>query len=421
MAEQDILKMRPYEIRRYHIVGKVFEGELTQREAADLAGISERQMRRVVRRVREEGERGVIHRSRGRASNRRYAKQFKEKVLREYRRQYGDFGPTLACEKLFERDGISVSVQTLRNWLIEAGQWQVLRKRRRFRSWRERKAHTGEMVQLDGSHHEWLEGRGPKLVLMSYVDDATGRCFARFYGYEGTIPAMESFRRYVRRFGLPMSLYLDKHTTYKSKDEPTIEQQLRGEKPLSQFERAMKELGVVVIHAHSPQAKGRVERHFRTHQDRLVKELRLAGASTIEQANAVLDRYLRCHNRRFAREPAMPGDLHRPVPGQVDLTAVLSIQTSRTLRNDRTVAHNGQLFQITSEVLAKQVVVEERVSGSLRIRLGDRYLNYRRIHQRPPSKTAAPSSRPRGANKSSRPAKEHPWRRPCIVAADLSE
>ena len=421
MAEQDILKMRSYEIRRYHIVGKVLEGELTQREAAELAGISERQVRRVVRRVRAEGERGVIHRSRGRASNRRYAKKYKEKVLREYRRQYGDFGPTLACEKLIERDGISVSVQTLRNWLIEAGQWQVLRKRRRHRSWRERKAHTGEMVQLDGSHHEWLEGRGPKFVLMSYVDDATGRCFARFYGYEGTIPAMESFRRYVRRFGLPMSLYLDKHTTYKSKDEPTIEQRLRGEKPLSQFERAMKELGVVVIHAHSPQAKGRVERHFRTHQDRLVKELRLAGASTIEQANAVLDRYLRGHNRRFAREPAMPGDLHRPVSGQVDVTAVLSIQTSRALRNDRTVAHNGQLFQITNEVLAKQVVVEERVSGSLRIRLGDRYLNYRRIHRRPPSKTAAPPSRPRGPNKPSRPAKDHPWRRPCIVAADLSE
>jgi hypothetical protein len=402
-------------------VGKVLEGELTQREAADLAGISERQMGRVVRRVRAEGARGVIHRSRGRASNRRYSKKFKEKVMREYRGQYGGFGPTLACEKLFERDGIEVSVQTLRNWLIEAGQWQVVRKRRRHRSWRERKAHTGEMVQLDGSHHEWLEGRGPKLVLMSYVDDATGRCFARFYGYEGTIPAMESFRRYVRRFGLPMSLYLDKHTTYKSKDEPTIEQRLRGEKPLSQFERAMKELGVVVIHAHSPQAKGRVERHFRTHQDRLVKELRLAGASTIEQANAMLDRYLRGHNRRFAREPAMPGDLHRPVPGQVDVTAVLSIQTSRALRNDRTVAHNGQLFQITSEVLAKQVVVEERVSGSLRIRFGDRYLNYRRIHRRPQSKTAAPSSRPRGPNKPSRPAKDHPWRRPCIVAADLSE
>jgi hypothetical protein len=256
---------------------------------------------------------------------------------------------------------------------------------------------------------------------MSYIDDATGRYFGRFYTYEGTIPAMESFRRYVRRFGLPVCLYLDKHTTYKSKEEPTIEERLRDEKPLSQFERAMKELGVDVIHAHSPQAKGRIERSYRTLQDRLVKELRLAGASSIDQANAVLGRYLRFYNRRFRQPPAQAGDLHRPLPERVDLGAVLSIQTRRSLRNDRTVAHDNQLFQITHEVLAKQVVVEERTSGALRIRCGDRYLNYRRIRQRPQPKPTATSSGPRGLRKSSKPASDHPWRRPCIIAADLSE
>ncbi|MCK4776469.1 MAG: ISNCY family transposase [Candidatus Krumholzibacteria bacterium] len=421
MAEQDILRMRACEIKRYHIVGKVLDGDLTQREAAEMAGISERQMRRVVRRVRDEGERGVIHLSRGRASNRRYPESFKRRVLGAYRRQYGDFGPTLACEKLSERDGIEVSVQTLRNWLIEVGLWEMRRRRRRFRSWRERKAHTGEMVQMDGSHHEWLEDRGPKLVLMSYIDDATGRYFGRFYDYEGTIPAMESFRRYVRRFGVPVCLYLDKHTTYKSNKESTIEERLRDEKPLSQFERAMKELGVTVIHAHSPQAKGRIERSYRTLQDRLVKDLRLAGASSIDEANAVLERYLRCHNRRFTQAPAQAGDLHRPLPEGVDLGAVLSIQTRRSLRNDRTVAHHNRLFQVTSKVLAKQVVVEERVSGAFRIRLGERYLNYRRIHQQPQTKTAASPSKPRGPRKSSKPAQDHPWRRSSIVAADLSE
>lgn len=417
MAKQDIFRMRPDEVQRYHIVSKVLEEELTQREGAVVAGISERQMRRVVRRVRQEGKRGVLHRSRGRASSRCYPEKLKRRVVRLYERDYGDFGPTLACEKLTERDGIEISDQTSRNWLIEAGLWQVSRRRRRRRSWRERKAHTGEMVQFDGSHHDWLEGRGPQLVLMSYIDDATGRVFGRFYDYEGTKPAMESFRRYVRRYGLPVSLYLDKHTTYRSPSEPTIEQRLRGEKPLSQFERAMKELGVVVMHAHSPQAKGRIERSFRTHQDRLVKELRLEGACTREEANAVLERYLRCHNRRFARPPAQPGDLHRRLGADVDLAAVLSIRTERALRNDRTVAHNNTLFQVTSKVVAKKVVVEERTSGAIRIRLGERYLNYRRIQGRPTKKTPSRAA-PKQPRRPWRPQEDHPWREPLIPPAD---
>jgi hypothetical protein len=394
-------------------------GKLRQAEAAELAGICERQLRRVVRRVRREGEMGVIHRSRGRVSNRRYSEAFKRQVLGLYGRQYEDFGPTLTCEKLMERDGIEISVQTLRNWLIEAGAWEVRRRRRRFRSWRERKGHVGEMVHLDGSHHAWLEERGLELVLMSCIDDATGRVYGRFYPYEGTVPAMDSLSRYVRRYGLPMALYLDRHTTYKSKSEPSLEQRLRGARPLGQFERAMKELGVVVIHAHSPQARGRIERSFRTLQDRLVKELRLAGACTLEEANAVLERYLRVHNRRFMRPAAKPGDLHRAVAEGVDLPAVLSIQTERTLRNDRTVAHNKQLFQITSKVAIEKVVVEERLSGAIRIRGAHGYLYYRRIRNRPKKTSQGESNKK--FTKPRRPAEDHPWKRPCIPAADPAE
>jgi hypothetical protein len=222
-----------------------------------MAGVSERQLRRLVRAVRDEGERGIVHKARGRPSKRKTSGAVKGKVLRLYRRKYAGFGPTLASEKLGELDGIGVSDETLRKWLMEAGLWEKRRRRAKHRSWRQRRECFGEMVQMDGSHHDWLEGRGPELVLMGYIDDATNNVFARFHDYEGTRPAMESFKRYVRKYGLPQSVYLDKHTTYKSPRKLTPEEELQGvEEPMSQFERALYELGVEVIHAHSPQAKG---------------------------------------------------------------------------------------------------------------------------------------------------------------------
>ena len=419
MAEQDILKMRVEELRRYHIISKIIEGSLSQREASEYIGVCERQIRRIVCRVKQEGERGVIHRSRGKSSNRRYKTAFKRTVLRLYRVKYGDFGPTLATEKLEEIDGISISVQSLRNWLIEAGQWEVRRKKRKHRQWRERKQHIGEMVQLDGSHHAWLEDRGPELVLMAYIDDATSRVFGKFYEYEGTVPAMDSFKRYVRRYGLPQSLYLDKHSTYRSQAEPTVEQLLQDEKPLSQFERAMKELGVNVIHAHSPQAKGRVERGFRTHQDRLVKELRLAGAASLEEANKLLGTYLVGFNRRFARIPASDVDLHRRALAGIDIKSILVIRTERTLRNDRTVAHKGRLYQITNKIAPGKVIVEEHLNGRLRIRSKDRYLTFRRIGNRPlPKRKPKPLNHVRKPNK---PKSDHPWKRSPISSSSTKE
>jgi len=270
MAEEDIIMVRPRELKRLDVIRKVMERVIKQVEAAEILSLSGRQIRRIVKRIRREGDRGIVHRLRGRPSNRRTPDPVKDKVIRLYRAQYKDFGPTLASEKLLEREGIRISDETLRRWLLEAGDWKKSRRHRSHRQWRERKAHEGEMVQMDGSHHDWFEGRGPWCVLMGYIDDARGRVFGRFYGYEGTIPAMDSFKRYIRKYGLPLSVYLDRYKTYKSTAKPSLEDELNDREPLSDFERALKELGVEVRHANSPQAKGRIERLFRTLQDRLV-------------------------------------------------------------------------------------------------------------------------------------------------------
>ena len=292
MAGKDIIMATQEELRSLHVVRKAIDKVITQKEAADTIDLSERQVRRKVKRIRQEGEKGAIHRSRGRPSNRATPDKIKNKVLTLFKNKYPDFGPTLASEKLFERDKIKINDETLRLWLIEESIPYKKRKKRPHRQWRERKHRFGQMIQMDGSDHDWLEGRAPECVFMGYIDDATGNPFGRFYEYEGTIPAMDSFKRYITKYGIPLSLYLDKHTTYKSTKKLTIEDELNNREALSQFERALGELSVEVIHANSPQAKGRIERLFNTFQDRLIKELRLAKAKTINEANKVLERFL---------------------------------------------------------------------------------------------------------------------------------
>lgn len=409
MAREDMVVMRRKELARLHVVRKVIQGELTQVDAAWMLGVSDRQVRRWVGRVECEGEGGVIHRSRGQRSNRAYPDRLKEKVVGLYRRRYGDFGPTLFSEKLRERDGIELGRETLRRWLKEAGAWSGARKSRAHHRWRERKRYCGEMVQIDGSHHAWLEDRGPKLVLMSYVDDATNQVLAQFYEYEGTMPAMESFGRYARRYGLPVSVYLDNHTTYKSPAEPTIEERLAGRRPKSEFERALEQLGVEVIHAHSPQARGRVERTFRTFQDRLVKEMRLAGITTIDGANTFLETYLLGHNRRFARDAA--GDVHRARPSATDLDRVLSIQTPRRVRNDGTVMHRCAFYEILETVRPKTVLVEERLNGDLVISHQGRRVKYQRVDAPTPPVTSAAPVRRQTSRARPAPLPTHPWKK----------
>jgi len=408
MVREDTVVMSVKELRRLHVIHQVIERTITQAEAGGLLGLTERQIRRIVKRVRELGDGGLVHQSRGKPSNRAIEGRVKARVLKVYGTTYADFGPTLAAEKLAEREGIPLSDETLRLWLLQAGIDHFQRRKRPHRQWRERKAHRGELLQMDGSHHAWLEARGPACVLMAYIDDATSRVFARFYAYEGTTPAMDSFQRYVKRYGLPLAVYADKHSTYKSPAEPTVEEQLAGVEPQSQFERALAELGVEMLHAHSPQAKGRIERLFGTFQDRLIKEMRLAGITTMEEANRFVAGYLPIYNRRFSVHPAQAADLHRPIPKGVDLQGVLCLKTERALRKDFTVAHNRTRYQIQDNLRTQRVTVEERLDGSMRITQQGRRLRYREIAARPVQTPEPPQIRLH--HHPVKPAPDHPWK-----------
>jgi len=409
MAGKDIIEMRIKELKRLKIIHESIEKHITQKTAASIIGITERQIRRIIKAVRKEGDRGIIHKSRGRASNRRIPEKIKDSIVKLYKKTYHDFGPTLASEKLLDINNIKISDESLRKWLIEEGIWKRRRKRAGHRQWRQRKECFGEMVQMDGSHHDWLEGRGPELVLMGYIDDATNTTFGRFYDYEGTIPAMDSFHGYIRKYGIPQSVYLDRHTTYKSPRKLTPEEELQGiPRALSQFERALSELGVEVIHAYSPQAKGRVERVFGVLQDRLVKEMRLRGIKTKQEANDFLREYLPVYNRQFSMPAANNTNVHVELPKYFNAHKALCIRTQRTVKNDHTIVMNTKLYQIQDNITAKKVTVEERMDGSLHMINNGVSLKYSEITERPKRQIAQVQ---RVYNRSSAPSRNHLWRR----------
>ena len=409
MVREDRVIMSVKELRRVHVIRQTRERKLTQVEAATLLGLTPRHIRRLLARVEQAGDQGLAHRGRGKPSNRRISERVKTKALKLYENQYGDFGPTLAAEQLAKRHGITLSDETLRGWLLAKGTTHFQRRKRPHRAWRERRAHVGELIQLDGAHHDWFEGRGPRCVLMAYIDDASSRVYARFYAYEGTIPAMDSFTRYVMQYGVPLAIYADKHTTYQSPVPPTVDEQLAGVTPTSQFGRALGELGVELIPAHSPQAKGRVERLFKTFQDRVIKEMRLADVSTREAANQFLKGYLSIYNQRFTVQPTQVADLHRPRPTSRDLDRSLCIKTTRCLRKDFTIAHQGGLYQIHETIRAPRVLVEEPVDGTMRITHQGRALDFHAITSRPMKAAEAKTvHRPR---RPVTPRPDHPWRK----------
>jgi len=414
MAGKDIIMATQEELKALYVIRKAIDKVITQKDAAEAIDLSERQVRRKIKRVRQEGDKGIIHRLRGGFSNRAIPKKIKNKILSLVKKKYPDFGPTLASEKLFERDKIEINDETLRLWLVKADISYKRRKKRPHRQWRERKHRFGQMVQMDGSEHDWLEGRGPYCVLMGYIDDATGKPFGRFYEYEGTLPAMDSFKRYIIKNGIPLSVYLDRHSTYKLTRKPTIEEELANQEALSQFGRALKELSVELIYANSPQAKGRIERLFKTLQDRLIKELRLEGASSIDDANKVLERFLPKYAKKFSVKALYSDDLHRPLPQGLDLDKILCVKTERALRNDFTVAHDKKLYQVNDNITAKKVMVEERVDGSMIMQHKDDTLKFTEITHRP-KKQPEQQYRPK-IKKIYRPPMDHPFKRPMYEA-----
>ncbi len=386
MQERDIILMSQKELKRLNVIHKVIDDAITQIKAAELLDLSTRQVRRIEDRITKEGDKGIMHKSRGRQSPRTFKEAIKNRVIKLCKTKYEGFSPTLASEKLFEINKIKLSRETLRSWFKEKHIPYKTRKKRPHRNWRERRHHFGEMEQVDGSHHAWFEDRGPECVLMGYIDDANNNVFAKFYEYEGIFPFMDSFKRYIRKHGLPMSIYIDRHSTYKSIKTPSIGDQLKNTDSLSHVQRALQELGVEVIHANSPQAKGRVERLFRTFQDRVMKEMRLKNIKTIDQANKFLEWYLPIYNRRFGVEPLEKENLHRPLPRTIDLNTVLCIKTERSLNNDSTVAHDKNLYHVLDKTHAKKVIVEERINGKIVISHKGKRLRYRQISRRPVKK-----------------------------------
>jgi hypothetical protein len=443
--ERDVLK----------ILHGVLHGERTQAQAARLLGFTVRHIRRLQRKLEADGDQALVHGLRGRPSNHRREPAFRRKILAAYRRRYADFGPTFASEKLAQ-EGLVVCPQTLRCWLLEEGLWQRRRRRDPHRSRRPRRACFGELVQMDASVHDWLEGRGEELVLITMIDDATSYLMARFYP-AGTVEAhMDLAGQWLRRHGRPLAFYTDRHSIFEPQDKgqalPDAE---------TQFGRALRELDIELIRARSPQAKGRVERSFGTAQDRWVKELRLARATTADEANAVLQRLLPAHNRRFAKPARQAADAHRPLGPGHDLAAILSIQEQRVVSNDYTVRFRNRFYQLLKPVYPGErggrVVIELRLDGTMAVRFRGKYLKYCEAASpggsapRPPEFSAlaadargeeegrgavetpaAPGVQPAGGRSGrtpaepyppdgggddtkkgpQRPAKDHPWRKP---------
>jgi len=409
MAGKDIVMLSGKELKRLKIIQAIIDRKMMQTEGGKILGLTARQIRRIINRVKLEGDKGLCHRARGKHSNRRKSAELRDIVIKLHQEKYSGFGPTLMAEKLGELDNINISDETLRLWFKDSGIPYNTRKNRPHRQWRERRGHFGELVQMDGSHHDWFEGRGSKCVLMGYIDDASGNVFGRFYEYEGTIPAMDSIKRYAELYGYPVSLYSDKHTTYKSTAKATIEDELNGDNHhMSQFERAMKELGVEVIHAHSPQAKGRIERLFGTLQDRLVKEMRLAGIKSINEANVFLESFLPVYNKRFRVLPANAADLHRPASNIKGIEHILCIKNKRVLRNDYTITYNGKLYQIKDSVRAKKVGIEERLDGTMHVMVQGISVGYKEITSRPIREIEKIHSI---LTKTTKLSPEHPWKK----------
>jgi transposase len=411
----EMILMSRKERKRLEAFSRVKMGGMTLVEASELLRLSYRQTKRAWSRYQSEGDAGLVHRLRGRAPNRRSPEEAKQHALALYRQQYADYGPTLAAECLEKEDDVKVSVTTLRRWLLHAGLLEPRRKRRQHRRRRTRRERLGELVQMDGSWHDWFEGRRGWATLMVMIDDATGMVTARFYERESWASAADSFQGYVRRHGVPRGLYVDQHGIYRPEGEPTGAELLDNCPAETQFGRAMRELDVELILARSPQAKGRVERMNGTLQDRLVKALRRAKISDLESANRFLDEvFLAEFNARFAVAAAGAEDWHRPLAAAMDLSRIVSIQESRVVAKDWTLRWRNRVLQLpraTAQFIrsGQRVTVCEPLDGVLRVFAGEREVSWSAILA-PPLPKPAKRSGPTGSSQGCKPAANHPWR-----------
>ena len=428
------ITMTPKEIKRYDIIKKIISKEINGSETARLLKLSVRHIRRLKGKVRKRGAAGLVHASRGKPSNRKISNQEKQKITKLLHQYYSDFKPGFASEKLREKHNIARDPKTIRQIMIDEELWKPKQKKKSVhRCWRQRKAHFGEMIQFDGSYEHWLEDRNgtSEICLLAGIDDATSIVTkAKFSTDEGVLPVFDFWKEYITANGKPYSVYVDKFSTYKMNQRVAIE----NHDTKTQFERAMSELNIEPITAHSSEAKGRVERLFNTLQDRLIKEMRLAKISTIEEANEFLVKvFLPEFNARFSVEPRAITDLHQPLK-KIEtnkLDSIFSRQYQRTVRSDWTISFNNQWYQLIKEqpvTICKNdvITVEQRLDNSIHFRLRGKYLNYEILPERPKKlnnnlawviaagqKTASKSGR--------KPALDHPWRRQFIHANKLTQ
>lgn len=425
------LLMSDKERRRKSAFDRVKARELTLKAAAIVLGLSYRQCRRSYKRYAEQGDKGLVHRSRGRPSNQAKPAGFKRKVLQRYEQRYAplSMGPTLAAEKLAEA-GMQVHPETLRRWALEQGLRRKRCKRAKHRSWRERKGHFGELVQMDGSHHRWFGQQRPQACVMKMVDDATGTTLALMGEQETTELAMRLLEAWIERYGVPRVLYTDKKTVFVTHREPTVEEQLAGQEPKTAFGKACEKLGIEIVTAHSPQAKGRVERKHQVFQDRFVKELALRGITRIPSANKLLlNGFVQGLNAKFAIEPLHREDYHQPVPKDLGMEDVFCIEHSRVVQNDWTIRFENRHYQIreTNRPLPRpkdKVLVRVRLDGSLHLLYRGHALEHKPLSQselrqrygvNPPVPEPQDISLVPQPPARHRPADDHPWRQGCTL------
>jgi len=413
----DIIQMSTKEINRLEILEKVKTKQMTQRVAAEILKLSTRQVKRLVKAYREQGASGLVSKRRGKPSNNQITQELKQKVVDALYRTYADFGPTLAQEKLAEREGLRISVSSLRKIMIEEGVWKSKKvKQLKIHQLRERRACFGELIQIDGSPHDWFEGRSPKCTLLAFIDDATGALLQlKFVKSESFFSYAQAAEEYFMHYGKPVAFYSDKSSIFK------VNQASNSKTPaLTQFSRAMLELDIELICAESPQAKGRVERLFETLQDRLPKELRLAGINNPEMANAYLPTFMQNFNKRFAVKPRSTVNAHRPLAATDHLAKILTWQEDRILSSNLTLQYRHTLYQIITNrpsyaLRSAPVKVCEDASGHVSILYKDRPLAYTIYHRQAKQALVVPSKDIASVldkkRQTHKPAPDHPWRK----------
>jgi len=411
------------ELQRGGVLARVKAGELRVKDAAELLRVSYRQAKRLWKRYRAGGTASLKHGNAGRISNRRRPEKERKKILRKVQEKYNGFGPTLSAEHLASEDQLEVHPETLRRWMLKEGLWRRLRKRKQHRKRRERRAHFGELVQMDGSFHEWYQERAGKACLMNMVDDATSTVEVLLGEGETIWAAARVLRQWIGKYGVPLALYTDWKNVYLR--EPTEKEQLHGKVPATQFGRMCGKLDIRIIAANSPQAKGRVERGNGTHQDRLIKKMGRQKIRTHAEANRFLqDGYLADHNLRFAREAAEPQDYHRKPPAERELEQVFCLETERSISNDWVVRYENRYFQLerSSDYPPRQakVTVCEWEDERIEIRYKTKPRPHREIEApRPPEITMRLVDKPPKLS-GWKPSAGHPWRKAALLRATAS-